>query len=161
MGQKRNRRTRQEMLDHYLAEAARVQAQIDGSYTDENENNVLKALKRRLKAVNKELRSARITLDGVAGSEGKGWSRSPIDEKIASTEKRLASQIETRDRSNVFATKLPFDVTRLEALIGAAEAGEDVEFPDDLTPLANEQERTDEQHEAAMIATDEQTEQEA
>lgn len=149
---KRNRKTREEMLAFRLAQVAKLEAQIEGNYQDEGENAILKTLKKRLRKTETELRSANVTLNGVAGSEGKGWSRSPISEKIEGTKVRLASQIETMDRADFFAAKLPFDVERLQALIEAAEAGEDIEFPDDLTPLANEQERTDEEHEAVHIA---------
>ncbi len=155
MTQKRNRRTREEMLAHYEAEAQRVRDQIAGSYKDDSENAVLKQLKNRLKKTNTLQRTMRVVLDGVHGSEGKGWSKSPIAEKIEATEKRLASQIETRDRAEVYTAKLPFDIERLQALVEAAEAGEDVEMPSDLTPFPDEQNRTDEEHEAAFIASEE------
>ncbi len=155
MGNTRNRRTREEMLAHYEAEAERVRQQIAGSYKDESENAVLKQLAKRLRKTETELRAATITVNGVAGSEGKGWSKSPIDEKIATTEARLATQVETKARAEAFQASLPFDIERLQALVNAAKEGEDVEMPSDLTPLADEQERTDEEHEAAFIASEE------
>ncbi len=157
MGQKRVRRTRQQMLEDTLAKAEKLQAQIDGSYSDENENDVLKALKRRLRKTNTALRSARITLSGLTNEDGK-IGRKPISETIHRTRARLESQIETECRAEVMNTKLPFDVERLEALVAQSEIGDLVEFPDDLTPLGNEQARTDEEHEAAFIASEEMAE---
>lgn len=157
MGQKRNRRTRQQMLEDTLAKAAKLQAQIDGSFKDENENDVLKALKRRLRKTQTALRSARITLNGLTHGDGK-VGRKPISETIERTRDRLASQIETQDRAEAFVAALPFDVERLEALIARTEIGDIVEFPTDLAPLGNEQKRTDEEHEAAFIASEEMAE---
>ncbi len=144
----RNRKTREEMLAFRVAQVEKLQAQIEGSYRDENENDVLKGLKKRLRRTNTELRSAQITLDGTE-------VRSTIAAKIRRTERHLASQIETQARAEASVAALPFDIERLKALVAAAEAGEDVEFPADLTRLAGDEDRTDEEHEAAFIASEE------
>jgi len=161
MTNKRNRRTREEMLAHYQAQIARIEAAMEGGPDTTSEAGVLKSLRKRLRKTNTELRSARITLNGVSREDGNGYVRSPIDEKIAQTEARLASQNETKARAEEFSARLPFDIERIEALIAAAEQGEDVEFPNDLTPLANEQERTEEEHEAAFVANEEQDREDA
>ena len=145
---KRNRKTREEMLAFRLAQVEKLQAQIDGSFQDESENAVLRSLNKRLRKTQTALRAAGITLNGTE-------VRSPIADKIAGTEKRLAAQVETMKNAEAYVASLPFDVERLEALIAASEQGDDVEFPKDLTNLGDEQERTDEEHEAAFIATEE------
>ena len=142
------------MLEDALAKVEKLQAQIEGSYKDEDENDILKALSKRLRKTKTALRAARVTLKGLSNDEGK-IARKPISETIERTRVRLASQIETQDRAEVMSTKLPFDVERLEALIAQTEIGDLVEFPSDLTPLGNEQERTDEEHESAFIAKEE------
>lgn len=154
---KRNRRTRAEMLEAAIAKVAKLEAQIEGSYKDEDENDVLKALKRKLRKTSTALRAARVTLNGLSNSEGK-IARKPISETILRTRDRLESQIETQERAEVMVAKLPFDVERLESLIAQTEIGDIVEFPTDLTLLGDEQERTDEEHETAFIAKEEMAE---
>ncbi len=153
MGTKRNRRSQAEMLAHYQAEVEKLQAKIDGSYQDENESNILKALKRRLRKTETAFRSAGLVVNGVQKDDGKGWTRAPQAVKIAKTEARLADQNETLDRAETLMAKLPFDVEVLTAAIKASEIGDIVEFPEGLTPL--EAPKTDEEHEAAFIASEE------
>lgn len=153
MGTKRNRRTQEEMLAHYQAQVEKIQAKIDGSYSDENENDVLKALKKRLRKVNTAHRSASLVVNGVQAEDGKGWTRAPQAVKIDKTVARLEDQRETLYRAEALIAALPFDVEKLEAAIAATEIGDIVEFPEDLTPL--ETPKTDEEHEAAFIATEE------
>ena len=145
---KRPRKTRQEMIAFRQAQLDKLIAQEEGSYRDESENAVLKALKKRLRNTNTELRAAGITLNGTE-------VRSSIQDKIAHTQRRMDTQLETQANAEVFVATLPFDVERLEALIAACEAGEDVEFPTDLTRLSKDEDRTDEEHEAAYIANEE------
>lgn len=156
MTDKRNRRTREEMLAYYQEKAAKLTAQIDGSYDDSQENDVLKALKRRLRKTETALKAARITLNGIEGKDGKGWTRAPIDEKIATTELRLSQQRVAQGRATDQVTLLPFDVDQLSALVAAAEAGDLVDFPTNLHSLnlKEEEEKTDEEIEAEFIAED-------
>jgi len=159
MGNKRNRRTDAEMLEHFKKEQARLEAKMAGKIDTSTESGKLKAIKRRLRKTTTELKAARFTLEGSQpGPDGKGMVRSSIDDKIKQTQARLASQIETRDRATAFAAKLPFDIERLEALLAAAEQGDDVDMPDDLTPLSDESKRTDEEHEAAFATKDDESE---
>jgi hypothetical protein len=158
MGQKRNRKSREEMLAFRLAQVEKLQAQIEGSYQDDSDGGVLKQLKKRLRATLTSLKGAGYTLNGVVREDGKGYSRSPIETKIAKTEARLESQIETKVRAEVMVAKLPFDVETLEATIAAAKAGEEVEFPEGLTPLGKPE--TDEEHETSFIAKEEEAQQE-
>lgn len=153
MGKQRNRRTQAEMLAYYQEQAARIAAKIEGK--EDPTLDLVKRLEKRHRKVMRELRSATITLNGDRKADGSGWSRPPIDEKIQKTMDRLASQTETKTRAEKFAAELPFDVERLEAAIEAAKAGEDVEFPEDLTPLSKDENRTDDEHEAAFIAKQE------
>ena len=142
--QTRSRKTRDEMIAATEAKLAKLLAQKEGTFSDENENNVLKGLKARLRKTKTVLASMKLLR---TGSDGK----SSIVEKIKATEKRLASQKESKDRADKFLVELPFDVKTLEALIEASEAGEDVEFPSDLTRLTAEGEKTTEEHEAKAL----------
>lgn len=151
---KRNRRTREEMLAHYQAQIARLEAAIEGGPDTSSEAGVLKSLRNRLRKTKTALKSAQITLNGDRKADGTGWVRPPIEEKIAKTEKRLADQRATQARAASFALDLPGDIERLEALIAAAEQGDDVEYPKGLTPLSKDEEKTDEEHEADFIAKD-------
>lgn len=149
----RNRKTRKEMIEFRRAQLEKLIAQEEGSYQDENENNVLKALQKRLRKVNTALKAAN---NLIHGTENKNGSRTAsIEEKIAKTRARLDSQLATQERAIVMASKLPADVETLQAFIDASEAGEDVTFPEGLTPLGDPQKRTDEEHEAAFSATQE------
>lgn len=146
----RSRKTRQEMLAYRLEQVEKLKAQIEGSYQDDSENAVLKSLRKRLRKTNTALNAAGITING------KGV-RAPIADKIAGTRARLASQIETMENAEEYLARLPFDVDTLEALIASAEQGDEVEFPSDLTRLQGDEDRTDEEHEAAFIANEEAT----
>jgi hypothetical protein len=146
MTNKRNRRTRAQMIADMEAKLEHYKALEDGKVDTSTENGVLKALRNRLRKTKTALRSASITLDGAD-------SRSSIADKIAQTEKRLASQRETQQTAEEQRAALPFDITRLEALVEAAEAGEEVEFPNDLYRLPGVNDpRTDEEREADFIA---------
>lgn len=147
---KRNRRTKAEMAEHYRKLAEQYEAELDGKVDTSTTGGVLKALRAALRKRETELRSAVITLDGAEG-------RSSIDDKIAHTERRLESQRRTKENAEVMRARLPFDIERLSALVEAGEAGEEVEMPSDLTRLPGEQDRTDEEHEAAFIAKGEQS----
>lgn len=139
------RKTRAQVIVEMEAKLSKYRAQEAGTFRDENENDILKALNKRLRKTSTVLKAAGITVNGSD-------VRSSIADKIAGTQKRLESQIETQRRAEEQIAALPFDVERLQALIATAEAGEDVEFPTDLTRLGDEQERTDEEHEAAFVA---------
>lgn len=160
---KRTRKTRKEMIELRRQQLEALIAAEEGRADTSTESGLLKSLKSRLRKTNTELRAARVTLHGQASKDGASMLRASIDDKIAATEKRLASQIETRDRAAEFEATLPHDVARLEALIASAEQGDDVEFPNDLTRLSSDQDKTDEQHEASAVVTqqDDQAEQDA
>ena len=154
MTDKRNRRSREEMHAYYQAKADKLAAQMDGSYDDAQENDVLKALKRRHRKTETALKAARITLNGIEGKDGKGWTRAPIAEKITTTEARLESQQLAESRAFEQIANLPGDVERLAALVAAAELGDLVDFPTDLHPLSDKEAeaKTDEEIEAEFIA---------
>jgi hypothetical protein len=137
------------MIARKRAELEKLLAQEEGTYED---SSILKRLETRLRKTNRALRSARTIVDGVQKKDGVGYVTSPIDEKIAKTEQRLEAQRETKARAEAHVAKLPFDVEKLEALIAAAKADEDIEFPKDLTPLTRDEDRTDEEHEANHVA---------
>lgn len=156
MTDKRNRRTQEEMLAHYQAEVAKLEAKIEGRYEDDGGTDMVKALKARLRKTTTALRAAQIMINGVVKEDGKGWQRAPISEKIATTRTRLEQQEEGENFATVQIIKLPDDVRRLALLLEAATAGEDVEFPENLTPLTvRDAERSDEQIEADFIADEE------
>lgn len=161
MTNKRNRRTREEMLAHYQAQIARLEAAMTGAPDTSSEAGVLKSLRARLRKTETALRAAQITLNGVRAEDGKGYVRSPIADKIEQTKLRLAAQERTKAEAEEQTAALPFDIERLSALVAAGEQGEEVEFPEDLTPLPGEENRTDEQHEASFIANGEAEERDA
>ena len=147
---KRKRKTRKEMIELRKAQLEKLIAQEEGRFDETSENNVLKALEKRLRKVNTALKAANNTIHGVENSKG---ARTPsIEEKIAKTRARLESQLATQERAIRMAAALPDDVETLTAFIDAAKAGEDVEFPEGLTPLGDPQKRTDEEHEADFAA---------
>jgi len=160
--QTRNRRTDAQMLAHFKAEQARLEAKMAGKPDTTSENGIIKSLKRRLRKTQTELRAANLTINGQTNSDG-GVMRKPIADTILATQARMESQIETRDRANEFQARLPMDVERLEALIASAEQGDTVEFPNDLTKLSDDQDKTTEQHEASAVISqaDDKAEQDA
>lgn len=141
---KRNRKSRKEMIVELQARLDKAIAQEAGTFSEENDNNALKGIKTRLRKTKTVLASMELLRNG---SDGK----SSIVDKIKATEKRLASQIESKNRADKFLAELPFDVTQLEALVEAGEAGETVEFPEGLTKLTDDQEKTPEEHEAKAL----------
>lgn len=159
MTDKRNRRTREEMLAYYMQKVDRLEDQIAGREVEDASGDLVKSLKKRLRKTETALRSAQIMVNGITKDDGKGWQRAPISEKIATTEKRLAEQIDARDYAGEQVAALPFAVERLTALVAAAELGEDVEFPTDLPPLSrNEAQKSSEQVEVEFIANEESAE---
>ena len=159
MTDKRNRRTREEMLAHYMEKVQRLEDQIAGREVEDASGDLVKSLKKRLRKTETALRSAQIMVNGVTKDDGKGWQRAPIAEKIATTRARLAQQIEASEYADEQTASLPFDVDRLKLLISAAELGEDVEFPNDHKPLSrNETKKSDEEVEADFIASEENAE---
>jgi len=160
--QTRNRRTDAQMLAHFKAEQARLEAKMAGKPDTTSENGIIKSLKARLRKTQTELRAATIVVNGQNSSDG-GVMRKPIADTIAATRARLASQLETQKRAEEFVVQAPFSIEVLEATLAAADQGEEVTFPEDLVKLADEQNKTDEQHEAAAVVSqqDERAEQAA
>lgn len=159
MSDKRNRRTREQMLAHYMEKVNRLEDQIAGREVEDASGDLVKSLKKRLRKTETALRSAQIMVNGITKDDGKGWQRAPIAEKIATTEARLEQQRDAAVYANEQTAALPFDVDRLKLLIAAAELGEDVEFPNDLKPLSrNETSKSDEETEADFIASEESVE---
>lgn len=156
---KRNRKTRDEMLAFRLAQVAKLEAQIEGSYQDDHENDTLKSLKNRLRKTQTALRAAGVILNGIVKEDGKGWQRAPQAEKIEGTRKRLADQEKALQRAELVSATLPFDVDILNVSITAIEAGDtEVEFPTGLHSLNGAEPKTDEEVEADFIAKEEVTE---
>lgn len=158
----RNRRTDAQMLAHYKAEQERIEAKMAGKPDTTSENGIMKSLKARLRKTQTELRAATIVINGQNSSDG-GVMRKPIADTIKATRARLASQIETKERAELFMAQAPFSVEVLQATLASADQGDDVTFPEDLVKLADEQGKTDEQHEAAAVVSqqDERAAQEA
>lgn len=149
----RTRKTRSQMIELRRAQLAKLEAQEEGTYSDNSENGILKQLKARRRKCNTTLKGARNLLRGVRKADGTGWARSPISEKIELAETRLENHKESEERANVFDVKLPFDIERLDALIQTAEAGAIVDFPTDLTRLGRDEDRTDDEHEAMELVS--------
>lgn len=156
-GKKRTRRTIEERIAATQAEMARLQAIKDGTYVRgeaTSGNPVLTQVKKALRVRKTALHNAQIITDGRAATE-KSPRQSTLAEKIENAEKRLNNLRETKKRSDQIIADTPFDIERLEALIELAESGEDITFPDNLTPLPSESEKTDTEHEVtALTAND-------
>jgi hypothetical protein len=144
------RNTRAQQIAVLEAKLAEMKAKEAGTFVD---TSVLKRLEKRLKQTERELKSAKTALYGVQKKDGKGWVTAPITEKIERLQDRLASHKETQRRATEFEAKLPFDIKRLKAAIEVAKTDQDVNFPEDLTPLQRPEKRTDEQHEANAVVT--------
>jgi predicted glycoside hydrolase/deacetylase ChbG (UPF0249 family) len=150
--QKRNRRTRVEMLAALEAKLEKLKAQVSGTYdpTSDEGTFIEKRLRRAIRRRNTALGNAQTLMDGRQATE-RSPSVSPIDVKIENAEKRLTDLRAAKARAVEMQAQLPFDIERLEALLEKAEAGEDVEFPNDLYRLPNEGERTDAEIEAGSV----------
>ena len=160
--QTRNRKTREQKLEEYKQHVARLEAAIAGKPDTTSENGIIKSLKSRLRKTQTELRAATIVINGQNSADG-GVMRKPIADTIEATRMRLASQIETKERAELFMAQAPFSIEVLEATLASADQGDDVAFPTDLVRLTDEQGKTDEQHEAAAVVSqqDERADQEA
>lgn len=153
-GQKRKRATREEMMARLQAKLERLQAQKEGTYVPDDETLTLKRLRSALRKRHTAMGNARMLLNGRPATE-KSPAMNSIDEKIANAEKRLADLHTAKARAEEQLANLPFDIERLEAIIGVAETGTDVEFPTGLYPLPSEQDRTEAEVEASVANSDE------
>lgn len=151
--QKRNRRTRVEMLAALEAKLEKLKAQVSGTYdpTTDKGTFIEQRLRRAIRRRNTALGNAQTLMEGRPATE-RSPSVSPIDTKIENAEKRLADLRAAKARAVEMQAQLPFDIERLEALLAKADEGEEVEFPNDLYRLPNEGERTDAEIEAGSVA---------
>ncbi len=145
---KRKRATRQEMRERLLEKLAKLDAQIEGTYTPDQETLVSKRIRAALRKRKTLLSRAEIVIVGRASTE-KSPAQNGIEEKIKNAENRLADLRETKRRADERIANLPRDIERLSGLVEMIERGEEVEMPDDLFPIPGEAERTDHEHEVA------------
>jgi hypothetical protein len=154
MSKPRNKRkTRQEMIEFRQAQLAKLLAQEDGTYEGDGETTILKSLNRALKTRTKALFHARVLIDGRLPSDsGKSPAVNSIHVKIANAQSRLDMLNESKRRAEEAIANLPFDIDDLTDRVTLAEAGEDVEFPNDLYLLPGD--KTDRENEV-NASTDE------
>lgn len=154
MSKPRNKRkTRQEMIAFREAQLAKLRAQEEGTYEGDGETTILKSLKRALKTRTKALFHARVLIDGRLPSDsGKSPAVNSIYVKIANAQNRVDMYHESKRRAEEQIAELPFDIESLTDLVTLAEAGEDIEFPDNLYRLPGD--KTDRENEV-NASTDE------
>lgn len=138
---KRQRATRQEMIERLQAKLERLQQQEEGKPVASTTPLGVKRLRAAIRKRRTALHRANVLLDGHAGSE-KSPRINGIDAKIENARQRLDSLIEARNRAVDHIETLPGDIERLEAALAQAEAGGEIEMPEGLTNIgeANEAE---------------------
>jgi uncharacterized protein (UPF0335 family) len=146
---KRNRRTRLEVMAELKAKLAKLEAKVAGVYDDSQEDGyTVKRLKAAIRRRETAQGTAETLLNGRAATE-KSPQVSPIDEKIANAEKRLADLRKAKTQAMETIARLPFDIEVLRTLLERANKGEAVEFPTGLYLIPGE--KTDAEHEAASV----------
>jgi hypothetical protein len=131
---RRKRRTRAEILAETLAKAEKIKAQLAGEWSGDNDTSIVGKIKGALRKRKTAVHAANVTINGRAATENSP-SINGVDEQIARLETRLSDKKESKIRALAVLETCPDDITRLEALLQEALNGQDVEFPDDLTPL--------------------------
>jgi hypothetical protein len=134
---KRKRATRQEMIERLEAKLQKLQAQAEGNFSDDQESNISKRLKKALRKRRTLLGRADVLLNGRPATE-KSPAVNGIDEKIENAQSRLDQLIESKRRAEAQAANLPFDIEKLELLLEEVERGEEPEFPTDLFRIGTE-----------------------
>lgn len=131
---KRQRATRQEMIERLQAKLERLQQQEEGKPVASTTPLGVKRLRASIRKRRTALHRANVLLDGHAGSE-KSPAINGIAAKIENAQRRLDQLIEARNRAVEQIENLPGDIERLEAALAQAEAGGEVEMPEGLTML--------------------------
>ncbi len=148
MTDRKQRRTRAQMIEEWKAKITKAEAQEEGTYDSDSETLVGRRLRGAMKKRKTILHRAGVLLQGRAATE-KSPPMNGIVQKIERARQRLADLIESGARAEQQVANLPFDIERLAELIEAEEKGEDVEFPNDLLRLPGEGEQTDTEAEVA------------
>jgi len=138
---KRQRATRQEMIERLQAKLERLQQQEEGKPVASTTPLGVKRLRAAIRKRRTALHRANVLLDGHAGSE-KSPRINGIDAKIENARQRLDQLIDARNKAVDHLETLPGDIERLEAALAQAEAGGEIEMPEGLTNIgeANEAE---------------------
>ena len=131
---RKKRATVAEMLERKRREVEILEAKAAGTWTGGDETDIQKRLRNALRKRLTALGNAKMLFTGRPATVNSP-AMNPIDEKIARAEQQLQSLYKTRQRAEGRIVNLPFDIERLETLLKNAESGQDVSFPDDLTPL--------------------------
>lgn len=148
MTDRKQRRTRAQMIDEWKAKIAKAEAQQEGTYDSDSETLIGRRLRAAMKKRKTVLHRAGVLIHGRASTE-KSPPMNGIVEKIERARQRLKDLIESGGRAEEQVANLPFDIERLAKLIEAEEKGEDVEFPTNLLSLPGEGEQTDTEAEVA------------
>ena len=131
---KRQRATRQEMIERLQAKLERLQQQEEGKPVASTTPLGVKRLRAAIRKRKTALHRANVLIDGHAGSE-KSPRINGIESKIENARQRLDSLIEARNRAVDHIETLPGDIERLEAALAQAEAGGEIEMPEGLTNI--------------------------
>ena len=131
---KRQRATRQEMIERLQAKLERLQQQEEGKPVASTTPLGVKRLRAAIRKRRTALHRANVLLDGHAGSE-KSPRINGIDAKIENARQRLDQLIDARNKAVDHLETLPGDIERLEAALAQAEAGGEIEMPEGLTMI--------------------------
>jgi predicted nucleic acid-binding Zn-ribbon protein len=150
MTQKRNRRTRVEMLAALQEKLDRLKAQVSGTYDPTNDEGtyIVQRIRRAIRRRNTAMGNANTLLNGRPATD-RSPAVAPVGEKIANAEHRIAELRKAQNRATEILSNVPGDIERLEALLKRAESGDEVEMPNDLYMLPSDEDRTSAEVEAS------------
>jgi chromosome segregation ATPase len=144
------------MIERLEAKLAKLQAQAEGTYSDEGDTLVTKRLRSALRKRKTLLHRAEVLVNGRARTE-KSPAMNGIEDKIENARKRLADLEDSQRRANEQIASLPFDIQTLTEALEAIERGEEVDFPTDLYRIPGENTTTETE---VAVATEGDTENE-
>jgi hypothetical protein len=116
------------MLAKRLAEVAKLQAQIAGTFDETGDGFLVTRLKRAIRSRDTALRVAQTVLGGRNKTENSP-AVSDIDTKIANAQKRLADLVQTKANAIEVQAQVPFDLETLNSALSGAIDGTVLEFP--------------------------------
>lgn len=126
------RKDRETVLAEAEAKVAKLKAKLDGTFTEEfNEDTQKKLVKRSLRKAETALKDAQALINGTEETDKKKAIKS-IDDKIKATKKRLEVQEASKNEALRQITHLPKVIEQLEETQAAIESGADVNVDTEL-----------------------------
>jgi len=147
-GNKRTRRTREQIMADLERKLEAMRAKAQGTYDEsQDETFIVKHLRRAIRRNETAVRNADTLLQGRPGTD-KSPAIADIDSKIANAEQRVRDLNAAKTAALTVQAQAPFNIQKLTATLALAEAGETVEMPGDLFALPGDD--TDVQKEVAF-----------